>query len=181
MCQYLDSYCVAQQMNAASAVCGRVSGWVWMERGVGYCEAGTQYAPRHIPQEVLWFRWHACPLFIINILAVSYPSHAPVILPSEGKTFSILSPALWCLVNYFSCCKCPCIYFSMSCIIRYNKNNLKNLTSAMYNLTLHFKARLFTISRRCCQRVFLYACLLWNWQNCQEWKQRTFLLSCDAH
>lgn len=174
-------------MNAASAVCGRVSGWVWTERG-GWVivKAGKQYVPRHIPQEVLRFRWHACPVSIINILAISYPNHAPTIPQSfcqaRGKhlAFSV-SLSLWCLVNNFSCCKCQCIYFSMSCIIRYNKNNLKNLTSAMYNLMLHFKARLFTISRQCCQRVFLYACLLWNWQNCQEWKQRTFLLSCDAH
>lgn len=121
-------------------------------------KAGKQYVPRHIPQEVLRFHWHARPASIINILAISYPNRTPVILPSEGKTFSIL--CLRCVVNYFSCCKCQCIYFSMSCIIRYNKNNLKNLSSAMYNLMLHFKARLFTISRRCCQRVFLYACLL---------------------
>lgn len=172
-----------------SICCVREGFWMSVngERGVGYCEGWqTVCAQTHstgspaIPLACVPGIHHK---YFSNIIPQPCPNHAPVILPSEGETFSFLclSLSLWCLVNNFSCCKCQCIYFSMSCIIRYNKNNLKNLTSAMYNLMLHFKARLFTISRQCCQRVFLYACLLWNWQNCQEWKQRTFLLSCDAH
>lgn len=58
---------------------------------------------------------------------------------ARGEAFRLLSPPLW-LVNYFSCRKCQRIYFSVSRVVSYNKNNLKNLTSELCNLALDFKA-----------------------------------------
>jgi hypothetical protein len=74
------------------------------------------------------------------------------------------------------------VYFSMNCIIRYNKNNLKNLTSAIYNLAPHFKAKpVYHIKAMLSQDIS--PCLFTVKMGKIVWnlKQRTFLLSCDAH
>lgn len=110
-------------MNAASAVCATVSreepGLLW-SLALRLCP--DTHTHTHIPQEVLRIWLASAPAihhkYFSNIIPQTCPSHFAK--PRENIYHFFFA-------NNFPRRKCQRVYFSMSCVISYNKNNLKNL------------------------------------------------------